>query len=41
MERNEVKTYSNFIYEILNKNASHGKENLFLKLFLEVLKIED
>lgn len=42
MERNEVKTHSNFIYELLNKNGSHGKGNLFLKLFLkEVLEIKD
>ncbi len=42
MERKEVKTHSNFIYELLNKNGSHGKGSLFLELFLtEVLEIED
>ncbi len=42
MERKEVKTHSNFIYELLNKSGLHGKGSIFLELFLtEVLKIED
>jgi hypothetical protein len=33
--------HSSFIYELLNPNGSHYKGNLFLKLFLEEVKLED
>lgn len=35
LERNEVQTHSNFIYELLNPKGSHNQGPLFLKLFLE------
>ncbi len=35
LERNEVQTHSNFIYELLNPIGSHNQGTLFLKLFLE------
>lgn len=41
LERKEVKNHSLFIYELLNINGSHGKGDLFLKLFFKkVLKLE-
>jgi len=41
MERKEVKTHSNFIYELLNSNGLHGKGDIFLKLFFqEVLNLD-
>ncbi len=33
MERKEVNTHSNFIYELLNPNGLHNKGDVFLKLF--------
>ena len=42
LERNEVQTHSNFIFELLNHRGSHNQERLFLKLFLEnVLGLTD
>lgn len=42
LERNEFKTHSNFIFELLNHQGSHNQGNLFLKLFLEqVLQLSD
>ncbi len=42
LERNEVQTHSNFIFELLNHRGSHNQERLFLKLFLEkVLRLTD
>ncbi|MFK7948968.1 MAG: PD-(D/E)XK nuclease family protein [Saprospiraceae bacterium] len=41
MERNEVKTHSRFIAELLNPKGRHGQGDLFLKLFLEEVKIID
>ncbi|MDQ1267469.1 MAG: hypothetical protein QG560_112 [Campylobacterota bacterium] len=35
IERDEVKTHSAMIAELLNPKGSHGQDNLFLKLFLE------
>lgn len=35
MERKEVKTHSNFIYELLNPDGLHSKGDVFLKLFFE------
>lgn len=35
LERNEVQTHSNFIYELLSPEGSHNQKFLFLKLFLE------
>lgn len=35
LERNEMQTHSNFIYELLNPKGSHNQKSLFLKLFLE------
>jgi len=42
LERNEVKTHSNFIYELINPKGSHNQGDLFLKLFMKhVLKLSD
>lgn len=42
LERNEVQTHSNFIYELLNPEGSHNQKDRFLKLFLKnVLKLSD
>lgn len=42
LERYEVQTHSNFIYELLNYEGSHNQGTLFLELFLnKVLKLED
>lgn len=41
LNRNEVRTHSAFIGELLNPNGSHGFNELFLKLFCEELKIEN
>lgn len=41
MERNEVKTHSRFIAELLNPKGRHGQDNLFLKLFLNEVKVTD
>jgi len=35
LETKEVKTHSNFIYELLNPNGSHNQGDVFLKLFLK------
>ncbi|WP_394992370.1 PD-(D/E)XK nuclease family protein [Emticicia sp.] len=40
MERNEVKTHSRFIAELLNPKGSHGQKDLFLKKFVELIQIE-
>ncbi len=40
MERDEVKTHSYFIYELLNHQGSHNQGDIFLKLFLEQI-LED
>jgi hypothetical protein len=49
MERDEVKTHSNFIFELLNKDGLHGQGYVYIKLFLtnvlgldseEVLNVE-
>jgi hypothetical protein len=37
MERREVKTHSNFIYELLNPNGLHGQGDIFLKSFAELV----
>lgn len=37
MERNENKTHSRFLSELLNPKGSHLKGNVFLKLFLETI----
>jgi len=42
MERDEVKTHSLFIYELINPKGSHNQGDLFLQLFLkEVLNISE
>jgi hypothetical protein len=41
MEYKENKTHSAFIAELLNPHGSHSHGNLFLKLFLEELNVED
>jgi len=35
MERNEVNTHSNFIFELLNPDGLHNKGDVFLKLFFK------
>jgi len=40
VEAEEVKTHSNFIYELLNPNGSHNQGSLFLKLFINKVLIE-
>ncbi len=37
MDRKEVKTHSNFIYELLNPKGSHGQGDVFLKSFAEIV----
>lgn len=37
----EVRTHSAFIAELLNPKGSHGKEDIFLHLFLEQMEIKD
>ena len=37
MERKELKTHSNFIYELLNPKGLHSKGDIFLKLFFEIV----
>jgi hypothetical protein len=37
MERREVKTHSNFIYELLNPNGLHGQGDIFLKSFAKIV----
>lgn len=37
MERHEVKTHSSFIYELLSPKGLHGKNDVFLKLFFEIV----
>ena len=42
VERKEVETHSFFLYELLNPQGSHNQEELYLKLFLEiVLELSD
>jgi len=41
METKENKTHSAFIAELLNPDGSHSQGNLFLKLFLEQININD
>ncbi len=41
MERNEVKTHSRFIAELLNPKGSHEQKDVFLKKFVELIKIEN
>ena len=39
LESNEIKTHSNFIYELLNPNGLHNQGDIFLRLFLkQILK---
>ena len=38
METKEVKTHSAFLAELLNPKGSHGKGDIFLKLFIEVVE---
>lgn len=37
MERREVKTHSNFIYELLNPKGRHGQGDIFLKSFAKIV----
>lgn len=37
---NEVRTHTAFLKELLHPKGSHGQGDIFLKLFLEILKIE-
>lgn len=37
MERREVKTHSNFIYELLNPKGSHGQDKMFLESFAKIV----
>ena len=37
MESDEVRTHSNFIYELLDAHGSHGYGELFVQLFLDAL----
>lgn len=37
MERREVKTHSNFIYELLNPHGSHGQGKVFLESFAKIV----
>jgi hypothetical protein len=41
VESNEVKTHSRFITELLNPKGRHGQDDLFLKLFLAEVEIEN
>lgn len=41
VERNEVRTHSRFLAELLNPKGRHGMGSVFLKLFLENLQIQD
>jgi hypothetical protein len=41
MERNEVRTHSRFLAELLNPKAGHGQKDVFLKKFVELLNIKD
>ncbi len=38
LETNEVRTHSAFIAELLNPKGTHGRGNLFLKEFINILK---
>jgi hypothetical protein len=38
MESKEVKTHSAFLAELLNPKGSHGQNDVFLQLFIEVVK---
>ena len=40
MERNEVKTHSRFLAELLNPKGSHGQKDVFLKKFVEITNTE-
>ena len=40
MESKEVKTHSAFLSELLNPKGSHGQNDIFLKLFIEVVKVD-
>ncbi|TXE18408.1 hypothetical protein ES692_07105 [Psychroserpens burtonensis] len=40
IESDEVKTHSRFIAELLKPDGSHGRGSLFLKLFLEELRLK-
>jgi len=41
VERNEVRTHSRFLAELLNPKGRHGMGSIFLKLFLENTEIQD
>ena len=42
LERNEVKTHSYFIYELLNPQGTHNQGDIFTKLFMQtVLGLDD
>jgi hypothetical protein len=41
MERNEVRTHSRFLAELLNPKGNHGQKDVFLKKFVELLNIKD
>lgn len=40
-ESDEVKLHSQFLYTLLNPDGSHNKKHEFLKLFLDVLEVEE
>ena len=40
MERNEVKTHSRFLADLLNPKGIHGRKDVFLKKFVERFGIE-
>lgn len=41
LERDEVKTHSYFIYDLINPSGSHNQGNTFLKLFLKEILTSD
>ena len=41
LEANETRTHSAFIAELLNPKGDHGLEDAFLKVFLDVLNLND
>lgn len=41
MESKEDATHSSFIAELLNPHGKHGQNDIFLKLFIETIKLEE